>query len=109
MNGFTAATGLPMQRAYFVGSRSEGSCWRCQLALPPTRCPAIRWAGCETGLFSTYCDGPIREDGPWKRCLFASAQYVGGVYIPPVQNCFIVPGPDQIPPMPLGQPPQHID
>ena len=83
------------------------------LALPgsPTAnaVPGDPMAGCETGLFSTYCDGPIREDGSWKRCLFASAQYVGGVYIPPVQNCFIVTGPDQIPPMPLGQPPQHID
>jgi hypothetical protein len=29
--------------------------------------------------------------------------------MPPVQNCFIVPGIGQIPPMPLGQPQHHID
>ena len=83
------------------------------LALPasPTAnaVPGDPMPGCQTQIFATYCDGPIREDGSWKRCLFANAQYGGGVYVPPVQNCFIVPGPDQIPPTPLGQPPQHID
>jgi hypothetical protein len=83
------------------------------LALPasPTAnaVPGDPMPGCQPQIFATYCDGPIREDGSWKRCLFANGQYGGGVYVPPVQNCFIVPGADQIPPTPLGQPPFHID
>lgn len=72
--------------------------------------PGDPMAGCETQVFATYCDGPIREDGSWKRCLTAAPQYtpIGG-YIPPVQNCFIVPAADQIPALPLGQPNHHID
>lgn len=81
------------------------------LLLTPTASavPGDPMAGCETQLFGTYCDGPIRRDGSWKRCLFATGSVGGGVYIPPVQNCFIVPGVDQIPPTPLGQPTHHID
>jgi hypothetical protein len=72
--------------------------------------PGDPMAGCETQVFASYCDGPIREDGSWKRCLLASSQYTpAGGYIPPVQNCFIVPAIDQIPMLPLGQPSHHID
>ena len=72
--------------------------------------PGDPMAGCETQVFANYCDGPIREDGSWKRCLYAHGQSGGpGIYIPPVQNCFIVPGVGQIPPLPLGQPPYHIE
>ncbi|MEC4765437.1 CDGP domain-containing protein [Mycobacterium sherrisii] len=71
--------------------------------------PGDPMPGCETQVFADYCDGPIRPDGSWKRCLFAHGQYGGGAYVPPVQNCFIVPGVDQIPPTPLGQPNHHID
>lgn len=71
--------------------------------------PGDPMAGCETQVFAQYCDGPIREDGSWKRCLFANGQYGGGVYVPPVTNCFIIPAADQIPPLPLGQPNHHID
>ena len=67
--------------------------------------PGDPMPGCETQVFANYCDGPIRDDGSWKRCMFAHGQ--GNV--PPVQNCFIVPGVDQIPPTPLGQPNHHID
>ncbi|EHI13163.1 CDGP domain-containing protein [Mycolicibacterium thermoresistibile] len=76
---------------------------------PALAVPGDPMPGCETQVFANWCDGPIREDGSWKRCLFAHGQYGGGVYTPPVQNCFIVPGPDRIPPLPLGQPPYHID
>jgi hypothetical protein len=82
------------------------------LAVIPTAnaVPGDPMPGCETQVFANYCDGPIREDGSWKRCLFAHSQYTGsGGYIPPVQNCFIVPAADQIPPLPLGQPNHHID
>ena len=72
--------------------------------------PGDPMAGCETQVFANYCDGPIREDGSWKRCMFAHSQYTSsGGYIPPVQNCFVVPAADQIPPLPLGQPSHHID
>lgn len=82
---------------------------------PAGAIPGDPMAGCETQVFANYCDGPVRPDGSWKRCLFARGQYTGGfgdvpgVYTPPVENCFVVPGPDQIPPLPLGQPPHHID
>lgn len=71
--------------------------------------PGDPMPGCEAQLFATYCDGPIRNDGSWKRCLFAHAQSGGGAYVPPVQNCFMVPAVDQIPPTPLGQPDHHVD
>lgn len=71
--------------------------------------PGDPMPGCETQVFANYCDGPIRADGSWKRCLFAHGSFGGGSYVPPVQNCFIVPGVDQIPPTPLGQPDHHID
>lgn len=79
-------------------------------AAPAAAVPGDPMPGCETQVFATYCDGPIREDGSWKRCLFVPAQPTyGGGFAPPVQNCFIVPGVDQIPPLPLGQPPHHIE
>ncbi|WP_081346567.1 CDGP domain-containing protein [Mycobacteroides chelonae] len=72
--------------------------------------PGDPMPGCETQVFATYCDGPIRPDGSWKRCLLASGQSGGpGVYVPPVRNCFVVPAADQIAPTPLGQPGYHID
>ena len=77
--------------------------------------PGDPMAGCETQVFANYCDGPIREDGSWRRCLMARGSFSGGfddvpgVYVPPVQNCYIIPSADQIPPTPLGQPDHHID
>ena len=42
--------------------------------------------------------------------MFAHSQYTpSGGYIPQVQNCFMVPAANQIPPLPLGQPPYHIE
>lgn len=65
--------------------------------------------GCITSFGQQLCDGPIREDGSWKRCLFSEGIYGdGGFNAPPVANCFIVPGVGQIPPFPLGQPQFHI-
>ena len=64
--------------------------------------PGDPMSGCETQIFADYCDGPIREDGSWKRCMF-------GRSYPRVNNCFIVPSADEMPPTPLGQPPYHID
>ncbi|WP_443677670.1 CDGP domain-containing protein [Mycobacterium barrassiae] len=60
--------------------------------------------GCVTALAQQLCDGPIREDGSWKRCLFSN----GTLLAPATANCFIVPGADQIPMFPIGQPPYHI-
>lgn len=71
--------------------------------------PGDPMPGCETQIFANYCDGPIRQDGSWKRCMFARAQAGNNFFIPPVQNCFVVPGVDQIPALPLGQPDHHID
>ncbi|PXX09238.1 CDGP domain-containing protein [Mycolicibacterium moriokaense] len=79
------------------------------LAPSASAVPGDPMAGCETQVFAQYCDGPIREDGSWKRCLFANGQYGGGAYVPPVTNCFIIPSGDQIPPLPLGQPDHHIE
>jgi hypothetical protein len=56
-------------------------------------------------LAQQLCDGPIREDGSWKRCLFSD----GVGFSPPTVNCFIVPGADQIPMFPIGQPNYHIE
>ncbi|BBX00913.1 hypothetical protein MMOR_18490 [Mycolicibacterium moriokaense] len=61
--------------------------------------------GCVTALAQQLCDGPIREDGSWKRCLFSD----GVGFSPPTVNCFIVPGADQIPMFPIGQPNYHIE
>ncbi len=96
--------------ATLVGTAIAAAAMSLPFALTANAVPGDPMAGCETQVFANYCDGPIREDGSWKRCLFAHGQYTGsGGYIPPVQNCFIVPGAGQIPPLPLGQPPYHIE
>lgn len=90
--------------AVVVGAAAVG----LPLAPSASAVPGDPMAGCETQGFANYCDGPIRPDGSWKRCMFAHSQYGGGVYTPPVQNCFVVPGADQIAPTPIGQPePSH--
>lgn len=95
--------------ATFAGAVFGAALTACAPAPTASAVPGDPMAGCETQVFANYCDGPIRPDGSWKRCMFAHGQYGGGVYPPPVQNCFIVPGADQIPPTPIGQPNHHID
>ena len=95
--------------ATLVGTAIAATAMALPLAPFANAVPGDPMAGCETQVFADYCDGPVRENGSWKRCLFAHGQAGGGVYIPPVQNCFIVPGVGQVPPLPLGQPPYHIE
>lgn len=66
-------------------------------------------AGCETQAFAQYCDGPIRPDGTWDRCMAAFGQgYPGHIgYVPTVSRCYPV-DPANFPPIPLGQPLDHI-
>jgi len=66
--------------------------------------------GCESNMWgSMYCDGPIREDGTWKRCATWQAFYVpgpnGGGYTPGGNKCEII---DQGS-IPFGTPDHHID
>ena len=43
--------------------------------------PGDPMPGCETGAFnSMWCDGPIREDGTWKRCSTWQPYFVPGPY-----------------------------
>jgi len=66
-------------------------------------------AGCETQAFAKYCDGPIRPDGSWDRCMeaFGTVNAFGQVLIPTVSRCY--PYDPASPPMtPLGQPQDHV-
>jgi hypothetical protein len=70
-------------------------------------------AGCETGPFAQYCDGPIRPDGTWDRCFSTTPQATYGQYgqvsgiVPSVGRCY--PYDPTNPPMtPLGQPNYHV-
>jgi len=79
-------------------------------APPATAYPGDPAAGCETQVFAMYCDGPIRPDGTWQRCTSTAPSYTGGaypVYVPPTYMCRVIG--DPVPPLPLGQPPHHID
>jgi hypothetical protein len=70
-------------------------------------------AGCESQVFATYCDGPIRPDGTWDRCFQSAPQATYGQWgqvsgvVPSVGRCYPI-DPNAFPPTPLGQPPYHI-
>jgi hypothetical protein len=69
--------------------------------------PAAR---CETQVFAMYCDGPIRPDATFQRCTTTFAQSAGpGGIVPPTYMCRIIDNNAPFPPIPLGQPPHHID
>jgi hypothetical protein len=75
--------------------------------------PGVPMGGCETQILgNVYCDGPIRMDGSFKRCLYAPGSWTGGLrgfYTPPVTNCFLIDPTQPWPALPLGQPQHHID
>lgn len=66
-------------------------------------------AGCESQAFAQYCDGPVRPDGTWDRCMVAygTTNVFGATVIPDVSRCYPI-DPTAFPLTPLGQPPQHI-
>lgn len=71
--------------------------------------PGDPMPGCESNFWgSMYCDGPIREDGTWKRCATWSPQYApgpnGGGYAAGGQKCEVI---DQGS-IPFGTPDHHI-
>jgi hypothetical protein len=73
-------------------------------------CAPAASAGCEGPPLAQYCDGPVKPDGNWQRCMNA---YGGPIYSNPVGSyfpntwkCFNV-HPDAFPPAP--QPQYHID
>lgn len=64
-------------------------------------------AGCETQPFAQYCDGPVRPDGSWDRCVVIFGQAGYGTYIPSTSRCYPY-DPAAPPPTPLGQPQYHV-
>lgn len=66
-------------------------------------------AGCESQVFATYCDGPIKPDGTWVRCFQTTGEtnVFGGVISPSVGRCFPY-DPSNPPLTPLGQPGDHV-
>lgn len=66
-------------------------------------------AGCEGQAFAQYCDGPIRPDGTWDRCMeaYGTTNAFGAVLVPNVSRCYPI-DPNAFPPTPLGQPLYHI-
>lgn len=71
-------------------------------------------ANCESNLIGAlYCDGPIRADGTWVRCLDVGSQAITGQWgqvsswTLPVHRCFTY-NPANPPGLPLGQPAGHI-
>lgn len=73
--------------------REPGHDWSC-LAAPAH-------AGCETNLLGAlYCDGPVRPDRTWDRCVTVFGKH-------PYYKCWPL-DPAQGFDYPLGQPPYHI-
>jgi hypothetical protein len=74
--------------------------------------PGDPMPGCETnGLGGAYCDGPIRPDGTFQRCIYTSGSYIGGrwpSYLPPTTNCMIIDN-NNWPAFPPWVPNHHID
>ncbi len=54
---------------------------------------------CEPRPLVTYCDGPVREDGSWRRCFYNQplVNGNGGLFSPGGGNCYDVAGPGQDP------------
>ncbi|MCV7032222.1 CDGP domain-containing protein [Mycobacterium sherrisii] len=70
-------------------------------------------AGCQAALLpgEWYCDKPIGPDGTWERCHQSPSYPVYGGKgviedITPPPDCYPI---DPAQPVPLGQPPNHID
>lgn len=66
---------------------------------------------CESNFWgSLYCDGPVRPDGTWTRCVTTQQQLSGGfdsnppILIPSIHKCY----PVDPAAMPFGQPDHHI-
>lgn len=79
-------------------------------AAPPAAAePGDPAAGCEMQLFVKYCDGPLREDGSWQRCIttYPTNGSVRGAIVRPTHVCREISLP--VPPTPAGQPPYHIE
>jgi hypothetical protein len=66
-------------------------------------------AGCETQAFAQYCDGPVKQDGTWDRCMvaFGTVNAFGQTVVPSTSRCFPI-DPNAFPTFPLGQPLSHI-
>lgn len=49
---------------------------------------------CEPRPFVSYCDGPLRENGSWRRCFYNSpiVNSNGGLFSPGGGNCYEVAG-----------------
>jgi hypothetical protein len=66
-------------------------------------------AGCVGQVFAQYCDGPIKPDGTWDRCMeaYGTTNAFGATLVPTVSRCY--PYDPANPPMtPLSQPGEHI-
>ena len=71
--------------------------------------PGDPMPGCESTLFATYCDGPVRPDATFQRCWTTIGQWTnyggfgGGRYC----NMVDLKGPWPV--IPVGAPQHHID
>lgn len=79
---------------------------------PPCPChayPGDPMPGCESTLFATYCDGPIRPDNTFQRCWQTIGQwtYYGGFGGGRYCNKVDLNGPWPV--IPVGAPQHHID
>lgn len=54
---------------------------------------------CEPRPLVSYCDGPVRENGSWRRCFYNQplTDGRGGIGFAGGGNCYDVPGPGQDP------------
>jgi hypothetical protein len=79
---------------------------------PPCPChgyPGDPMPGCESTLFATYCDGPIRPNNTFQRCWQTIGQwtYYGGFGGGRYCNTVDLNGPWPV--IPVGAPQHHID
>lgn len=59
--------------------------------------PASADQFCEPRAMVSYCDGPVRADGSWRRCFYNSPTWGGGGGWVAGGNCYDVPGAGQDP------------
>lgn len=85
----------------------------CLAGTPCARAyPGPDWTGganCETNVMGAlFCDGPIKPNGSWTRCMtYVQSPFPGGMYSPPIHRCYPF-DPAHPPGVPLGQPPYRI-
>ncbi|SLH42955.1 Uncharacterised protein [Mycobacteroides abscessus subsp. massiliense] len=86
-----------MVRAGFVASMLAAGAALSGVAAVGFAAPAKADQYCEPRAMVSYCDGPVRADGSWRRCFYNTPTWGGGGGYISGGNCYDVPGTGQDP------------